>query len=69
MFYNFTALTHHYASSHKEFEPAKFMCLYDGIFYPDFETLKQHIANHKPPQPRIQEDRIASHLKVSLTSV
>lgn len=45
MFYNFTALFHHYGNSHTGFTDIK-MCLYDGLLFENYESLEKHVSVH-----------------------
>jgi hypothetical protein len=55
MFYNFTALFHHYNSTHSGLSDIK-MCLKDGFLFENLVGLQEHVKAHemKAKLPRIK---------------
>jgi hypothetical protein len=63
MFFNFTALFHHYGSAHPSFTDIK-MCLYDGLLFENYGSLEKHVAIHAPKNKTLAKIKLELEKKV-----
>lgn len=65
MFFNFTALFHHYGNCHPSFADIK-MCLYDGLLFENYGSLEKHVVIHAP---KVKAGRIKLEKEMKVTNV